>query len=288
MAETDLGRRLIVAGVGIPLGILVIYLGEWFVSGLLAIVAVLGAREVYALTEARGWRPFRGLGAIAAGLLVLAATVGGLTSWSVLAVCIVTAVTLLSLGGAVFSRRPEDGPIGAVASTIMGAVYLGATLSFGVHLRAFPGVSEGSAGWEGALILIFPLFVTWIGDSAAYFSGHRWGRTRLMPLVSPGKTVAGAIGGFGGSVSASVLYSVLLINPHAGVTLPLLSAVGVGVVLGCVAQIGDLAESLLKREAGVKDSGGLFPGHGGVLDRFDSVLFTLPITYGLFYLLLRT
>ena len=97
--------------------------------------------------------------------------------------------------------------------------------------------------------------------------------------MSPGKTVAGALGGLLGAVIGAVLVAALLVGPYAGFVLSPGTAVLVGVLVGAVAQLGDLAESLLKREAGVKDSGGLFPGHGGVLDRFDSILFALPVTY---------
>ncbi len=287
MAGSDLGRRLAVAGVGVPLGVLVIYLGVWPVALLLSAFAALAAREVYLLSETSGCRPFRPLGITASALLVLsAARAGGVGSWSIAVVSIVLGLTLLTLASSVFLRTLDDRPLTSVATTVFGAIYPGITLGFGVHLRAFPGVADGQMGWDGALILIFPLTVTWIGDSAAYFSGRRWGRTKLRPAVSPGKTVAGGVGGLLGAIAAAMLFAGLLINAYSDAFLPSLSAAVIGLVLGCAAQVGDLAESLLKRGAGVKDSGGLFPGHGGVLDRFDSVLFTLPATYTILILML--
>jgi phosphatidate cytidylyltransferase len=192
----------------------------------------------------------------------------------------VTVILLLAtLGSAVFFRGPSGQPLASVAVTLLGPLYLGVTLGFAVLLRAFPGISDGEPGWSGALVGIFPLTVTWVGDTFAYFVGHRWGRKKLIPSVSPGKTVAGGIGGLVGSIVTAVAFSELLLNPYSGTGLSLAAAGALGLVIGAVGQVGDLAESLLKRGAGVKDSGALFPGHGGVLDRFDSVLFALPATY---------
>ncbi len=288
MDGNDLGRRLMVAGVGIPCGVMVVYLGVWSVGVVLSIVAAIGVREVYLIAGASGGRPFQSLGIIASALLVLsAALTAQLAVWSIAAVTIVLGLSLVALVSAVFCRGPADRPLASVATTVLGVVYVGVTLSFAVHLRGFPGVADGGIGWDGALILIFPLTVTWVGDSVAYFSGHRWGRTKLLPSVSPGKTVAGAIGGLLGAMVTATLFAGFLINPHSGALLPWLSAALVGLIVGCVSQVGDLAESLLKREACVKDSGTLFPGHGGVLDRFDSIFFSLPVTYALFHFLLE-
>ena len=288
MAGSELTQRIAVAGVGIPCGVLVIYFGAWSLGILLSVVAAVGALEVYRIAEATGGHPFRSLGMIAAALLVLSAAWSeGLACWAVPAVASVMILGLVALVGALFLRKTADGPLASVATTVLGAVYVGLSLSFAVHLRRFPGVSDGGRGWEGALILIFPLAVTWAGDSAAYFSGRLWGRTKLLPEVSPGKTVAGSVGQLLAALLTAALFGSLLINVHSGVVLPLWSAAAIGIVIGVVAQIGDLAESLLKREAGLKDSGTLFPGHGGVLDRFDSILFTVPVTYVLLLFLLQ-
>jgi phosphatidate cytidylyltransferase len=280
MPGTELGRRVAVAAVGVPLGVAIIYLGVWPVAVIMSVVAAVGAWEVFRIAEASGWRPFRWLGIPAAVLLVASAGwSGGTAMWSGWAGGITLALALLGLAAAVFWRGPAGHPLPAVASTLLGAVYIGGTLGFAVRLRAFPGMSGEGAGWEGALVLIFPMTVAWIGDTAAYFAGHRWGRRKLIPSVSPGKTVAGGIGGLVGALVTAVLFAALLLKPYSGLIVSPLSAAAIGAIVGAVAQIGDLAESLLKREAGVKDSGGLFPGHGGVLDRFDSILFALPVAY---------
>jgi len=288
MALGDLGRRVAVAGVGIPFGVAVTWAGARAVAIVMAVVALLGAAEVYRIAEARGWRPFRWIGVPATGTLVLlAAWAGTFQVWAAWAWVTVLLVTLGGLIGAIFLRGTGGSPLPAVATTLFGVLYVGATLSFAVHLRMLPGTGGGAPGWAGALVLIFPMAVTWIGDSGAYFAGHRWGRRKLLPSVSPGKTIEGGVGGLLGATVGAVLFSVLLLGPWSGLELPIMSAALFGLLIGAVAQVADLAESLLKREAGVKDSGALLPGHGGVLDRFDAVFFTLPVTYLLLPWLVR-
>jgi phosphatidate cytidylyltransferase len=265
---------------GIPTGVAIFYFGSWTTGVALAAIAVIGTLELFKMAEGSGWRPFPWLGLPATAALVLTPIWGGgLLGWSAHVLVIAVGLVLLALGAAVFARGPTAHPLPCVAVTLFAPLYLGGTLGFALLLRAFPGISEGEAGWAGALLGIFVLTVVWVGDSAAYFAGYQWGKTKLIPSVSPGKTVAGGIGGLVGSVVTSVLFSELLLNPYSGTGLSTLSAAIIGLVIGAVGQVGDLAESLLKRGAGVKDSGALFPGHGGVLDRFDSVLFALPVAY---------
>ena len=279
MSTADLGRRLQVAAVGIPVGVGLTYIGAGAVAVALAIVAAIGTAEAYGLAKARGKRPFDAIGVATSALFVLgAAWPGGLAAWSVHAWILLLALLALSLGGAVFLRGPGGDPLPAVAMTLFGALYVGAPLSFAVHLRAFPGISDGSTGWAGAFLLIFPMTLTWVGDAGAYFAGHRFGKRKLLPSVSPAKTVEGSIGGLLGSMLGAGLFSLAFFGPF-GVPLAPLPAMAIGLLVGAAAQVGDLAESLLKREAGVKDSGRLFPGHGGVLDRFDSIFVALPLTY---------
>lgn len=129
-------------------------------------------------------------------------------------------------------------------------------------------------GPNGVFWLLMFLAVNWAGDSAAYFVGRRYGRRKLYPLVSPGKTIEGAVGGLAGSILAALLFKWLAFRElsHFG-------ALFTGFAVGIFAQIGDLCESLFKRAYGLKDSGRILPGHGGVLDRFDGILFSLPVMY---------
>ena len=129
-------------------------------------------------------------------------------------------------------------------------------------------------GHNGIHWVILFLLINWAGDSAAYFVGRKYGKKKLYPLISPGKSVEGAIGGLGGSLVVALLYKFIFFH-H----LSILGAITTALFVGVFAQIGDLCESLIKRAYGIKDTGHILPGHGGMLDRFDGVLFTLPIMY---------
>ena len=279
----ELTRRVAVAAVGIPLGIWVIYLGGWALAGVLGLVAALCAREFYLLAGARGTRPLAVPGILVAAALVVMAglrpTFPALAPWAFGGL---VGLTLLSLAIATWSRGPEGGPLSAVSATVAGAAYTGGALAFALLIRSLPGdaaVGVRPAAWAGAALLIFPLVVTWIGDSCAYFAGSAWGRRKLAPRVSPGKTVEGGVAGLLGSMAAGGLYAALVLADQPTYAVSAFLGVGMGLVIGVAAQLGDLAESVLKREAGRKDSGELLPGHGGALDRFDAVFFTVPLTY---------
>lgn len=283
MPPSDLGRRLAVAGPGIPLGILVIYWGGWALGGVLAVVAALAAHEFFALVRDGRGRPFTWVGVVAAALLVLLATLEPFyLGFAPAAFALVVAATLAMFLAAVWLRGSDGEPIGSVSTTVAGTIYVGGGLSFVLLLRHLPETGAGvrSVGaWEGALLLIFPLAITWMGDTAAYLAGNWWGKRKLIPTVSPGKTVTGGIAGLVGAIATGTVFVAVAPAPFApwGVG-PGVAAV-IALVVGLGAQVGDLAVSVLKREAGVKDTGRLLPGHGGALDRFDGVLVTVPITY---------
>ncbi len=280
MAVSDLTRRVAVAAVGIPVGVGVIYWGGIPLALLAAFLATVGTLEVYGLARARDWAPFPWLGLPAAVILVLGAQAAEtMEVWAPWAMGLLVALTLLALGAAVFRRGPEGSPLLAAGVTVMGVMYAAVPMALFVLLRAFPGVESGTMAWEGAYLAMFPLVMTWLGDSAAYFAGRRLGRRKLIPSVSPKKTVEGAVGGVLGSTLGALAFAALFMGPESSVALPLLQAAGLGLAVGVVAPIGDLAESVMKREAGVKDSGALLPGHGGILDRFDGIYFTVPLTY---------
>jgi phosphatidate cytidylyltransferase len=131
----------------------------------------------------------------------------------------------------------------------------------------------------GGVLLIFPLVVTWASDIGAYFVGRAIGGRKLIPSVSPGKTVAGAVGGLVASMLVAWLYARSVLVPVANLGFTPWGAVLFGAIVSVAAQVGDLFESLIKREGGVKDSSRIIPGHGGILDRFDSLIFVLPVAY---------
>ena len=168
----------------------------------------------------------------------------------------------------------------------MGAVYTGGALSFWVLLRALPEqVSAEATASHGAALLIFPIWVTWLGDTFAYGFGSRWGDARLMEAVSPNKTIVGAVGGLVGSVLAGGVFARLWLSEVPEFALSWQVAAALSIPIAMVGQVGDLAESVIKRDAGMKDSSHLLPGHGGVLDRLDALFFTVPFTYALLLLL---
>lgn len=151
------------------------------------------------------------------------------------------------------------------AFRILGVVYIAVPLSYVVLLR---GVERGE--WW----LLFALVVVWANDTMAYTTGRLIGRNKLAPSVSPKKTIEGLIGGLLGGVVAAFVF-----NHFAGLGMTPVVTVLVSLAGGAVAVVGDLAESVVKRSAGVKDSGQIIPGHGGIMDRIDSVLFTIPPLY---------
>lgn len=167
---------------------------------------------------------------------------------------------------------PDEFRTGTVraAWTLFGAVYAGGLLGYGSLLRGSP------AGRE---IVFFVALTTWAGDIGAYYVGSRLGRRALAPRVSPKKTVEGAVGGVAATVLAAALGSGAIWP-----SLSVVTAIWAGALLAVVGILGDLAESAVKRAAGVKDSGTIIPGHGGVLDRLDSVIFGCPVIYALVWL----
>ncbi len=152
------------------------------------------------------------------------------------------------------------------AWTVFGVAYVGGLFSYGSLLREAP---------DGRQLVYFVALTTWAGDIGAYYVGSRLGRRPLAPRVSPKKTVEGALGGVAATVVIAALGSVWVWT-----RLPIATAMAVGGLLAVVGMVGDLTESVLKRAAGVKDSGTLIPGHGGILDRLDSVIFCVPALYG--------
>lgn len=291
MAAGELTRRVAVAAVGIPTFVLLLFMGGWVLGVAVAVLAALGAGEVYDLAEAKGTRPLRWLGMAGAASLVLAAVAvpgfADFAAWAFGGVCLLAAAALLL---AMPTRGADEGPLSAVSVTVVGALYVGVPLAFLVLLHAMPGQygwgGSTASAWSGALVVLLPLAATWVGDSAAYFLGTAFGRAKIAPSISPNKSWVGAFVGVMGSALAAGVW--LLVARPALPDFPVVS-VGVvaalGVIIGVGGQAGDFAESMLKREAGVKDSGSLFPGHGGVLDRVDALIFAFPIAYGLLVLM---
>ncbi|MBB4635757.1 phosphatidate cytidylyltransferase [Longimicrobium terrae] len=278
MAASETLTRVGVALAGIPVVIAAAYFGEWVLAALLAAIAALTARELFRMAARKAPRPLELLGMMGAAGMILGAAIDprmGLANPVPAAVLVVLTMTVAT--AAIWTRGVEGEPFLSLAITVFGAGYAG-LLAFGLFLRHLPGVDDPL---HGTAILFAPILLTWVSDTAAYFGGRAMGKHKLIPRVSPGKTVEGALSAVAGSLLAGAGYAVLLGRFPAYHPTILQGAV-FGLLVSVFAQVGDLAESLLKRDVGVKDSGTLLPGHGGALDRFDSLLFTLPLGYAFF------
>jgi phosphatidate cytidylyltransferase len=284
--DTNLLRRILFAVVAIPVAFAVVWFGGWPLVALVALVAVLGTRELYDFARRQRIEP-----ALEIGLLTVLvfAPVGYVAlssiynTWWVLIAGFYggTVWLMMVLSWALWKRAPGDKPMEAVAVTMFGVVYAGLLPSFLVILRHN---GYGLRSWAGTALVFFPLVVTWVCDTAAMFGGKTFKGPKLAPKISPGKTRSGTISGIVAGVAVAPLFSLLAFEP-AGLIIPvwkLMLCAGVWSVMG---QVGDLAESLLKREVGLKDSSDLIPGHGGVLDRFDSLYFVIPLAVALYKIL---
>lgn len=254
-----LRTRVISAAILVPVVGAAVYVGGLFYLGLVLLVAMLAGWEYLAMMRSTGaaTSAILGLGLIA--LLIVDAQWPALSAhrWAPQAVVLAT-LTLY-----VF-RANGAGSLTGWGLTVAGGVYLGYSLAHLVRLRGGP---------DGALWVALALLGTWITDTGAYFVGRTVGRRPFFPKISPKKTLEGAIGGLVTGVVAVTLLGAWWLD---------LSAVNgalLGALLALGATFGDLAESVLKRQVGIKDSGNLIPGHGGMLDRVDSLLFVVPIVY---------
>lgn len=191
-------------------------------------------------------------------------------------------IVLAILAATIFVRGPEHHPLLSAATTVFAIAYV-AMISYVYNLRYHDYVVDARSG---TVLVMLPILLTWATDVGAYAFGRLFGKRKLIPSVSPGKTVAGAVGGLALTVVIAALYVAFLLHPYAQLSLTPAATVLFGVLISIVAQMGDLAESLLKRDAGVKDSSTLIPGHGGILDRFDSMLFVMPVAALLLHALL--
>jgi phosphatidate cytidylyltransferase len=275
--DGNLVRRVAFAVVAIPLALLIVWYGGVPLVALLAGAGALGTRELFDLASRVGIRPSRWFGLLSAaafaplvyGVLVSSDFHRAVTrTWPYAAA--VWLLVLLTWALAV--RAPGDRPMSATGVTLLGVAYTGALPAF---LLAIRHTQYPVRSWTGAWLVFFPLVVTWVCDTAAMFAGRALGGPKLAPAVSPGKTWSGSTAGLVGGILMAPVFGALIF-PRVGIDMPLWQLGAIAAALSVIGQVGDLAESLFKREAGVKDSSHLIPGHGGVLDRFDSLYFVIP------------
>jgi phosphatidate cytidylyltransferase len=291
---SELTRRVLFAVIAAPVGVAVVFLGGALLAALLAIVSALAAWEFYRIARATGLTPMDDIGVALAGVIPLFVHARYLRIYEMPLSGLAVGVLLL-FALTIWIRGVAGKPLGSVSSTVFGILYTGGMLSFGYAIRyhdyavgnvSLPLGAGGMSVAAGGLLLLLPLVLTWASDIGAYAVGRSLGKRKLIPSVSPGKTVAGAIGALVVTALVAWLYAHFVLTPATQLGFARWGAVLFGLVVSVAAQIGDLAESLLKREGGVKDSSRLIPGHGGVLDRFDSLLFVLPVAYVLLNALL--
>jgi len=302
---SNLTQRVLTAVVAIPIILVITLAGGIYFFGFVALASAVALKEFYALAKARGAQPLIGLG-IVSGFFVnltffhaklyalLIALFGGNpmplpSQTQALLIILLVSVAVMSL---VELFRNKGSAITNLSTTVFGVLYV--SMFFGTligirelfipldfpMLRYFPGGAAMSAAaaaqvyrWGGYTV-ISVLAMIWICDSAAFYGGTALGRHKLFPRVSPNKSWDGAVFGFIFAIAAALAAKYLVLE-----YLPLDGAITLGVIVGAVGQLGDLVESLFKRDAGVKDSSQLIPGHGGVFDRFDSLLLVAPLVY---------
>ena len=256
-------KRLATAAIGLPIFFVIIkYLHPYVFLGLVCLAAVVATFELHLLARRKGISGDRLLGAG----FTLAAVLSFADPRLSLAAVLAAAVIVIPVRR-ILSREGVEGALEAVCTTLAGVVLIGVTLGYMVRLMGAGGEVE-----RDLTVLLF--LAVWIADAGAYYVGSWLGRHPLAPAVSPRKTIEGALGGLVMSLAAVGLAKAWFFH-RLGVQ----DVVALGVLLWAAGMAGDLAESLLKRSAAVKDCGSIFPGHGGMLDRADSLLFGAPVLF---------
>jgi phosphatidate cytidylyltransferase len=265
---SSLARRLLAAAIFLPCFFIIARRGGIYYLILVDLIIMFGLYEFYMMMEAKGLRPYKWIGVLSGCALpwYLFFRQGVYSN-------VLLTLTFMAVMIAELVRRDKGHAVYHISVTIFGVLYVGWLGSHLMLLRELPIIAglDYSAGYT-FVIIVFAL--TWSYDTGAYTFGRLFGRHKLFPSISPGKTVEGAIGGTFLSI-AGILIVRSLMDTH----LSLAEAIVLAIVASVIGQIGDLVESMIKRDAKIKDSASSIPGHGGTLDRFDSLLFTAPVIY---------
>ena len=283
----DLVTRLWTAGVLIPYVLWVVAHGGLAYLATVIVIGLLAQKEFYGLIVDKGAKPLQAVGLVFGAAVIVVAHIGN----EYHAMLLMT-LSLLVMMGAQLRKAEIHEAMASISGTFFGVFYVAWLLSHAVLLRKF--TESASAHYDGASLMtigftpetgIFLMYYSLITivacDAGAYFAGRAWGRQKLAPAISPNKSVEGALGG----IVAGAVFALLtkltfdLFWPDASEALPWSVAIAFGLILCVVGITGDLVESLLKRDAEVKDTGALLPGMGGVLDRIDAPLLGLPVMY---------
>jgi phosphatidate cytidylyltransferase len=274
----SLAQRLLSAALLLPLLIVLVWWSVWSVAVTVLIATVVSLIELYSAFRQGGYHPRMLVGITSALAIVIAIGAQPIVRFDLL-LPVVTFVIIVSLVAELAYHR-QPGSLASWGLTLAGAFYVAWLLSYFILLRSMntPALHDTifkQLGMQpGVAWIYYACAVTWLQDTSAYFVGRRFGRHKLAPILSPKKTWEGAAGGMIGAILTGVVCVLLL-----GLPITLLQGALLGLVGGIVGPLGDLSESLIKRQVGLKDAGNLIPGHGGILDRADSLLFTIPILY---------
>ena len=272
--DPSFALRVVSAVVFLPLLWLLARVGGLPFLGFTLLFIGLALREFYIMMASKGLSPHWKSGFLAALLFPIGIYARLRThrteEWHLAGLFTVLLIAILL---AELRRGASKQTLVNTSSTLLGTLYIGWLGAHVVALRELPWTLSVPYA-QGMAFALLPFFLAWTCDTAAYLVGRAWGRHRLAPNVSPGKSVEGAVGGLLASVAAGVAA-----RAWFAPFLSLGSALALGALVGIFAQLGDLVESLLKRDAETKESSSLIPGHGGVLDRFDSLLFSAPLVY---------
>jgi len=265
-----LWKRILTAFMGIPIAAYVINYGEWLFAAAVLVLTLLAWHEFYTVLQNKSIKVFYSLGILINIFILGCAWLGNFQEF-VIVIYVGTLLTLLKIvtSGTKFT-------IVDAAVSLFGISYIGMSFAHLLLLRYTDNSIYLMTAWgelsAGAAYVWLAFVGTWASDTFAFFVGSYLGKHKLCPGISPNKTIEGALGGMFGSLIAIVLLGVLF-------KLPISHSAIMGILVGIAAPVGDLVESAIKRFAGVKDSGQILPGHGGILDRFDSILFTVPAIY---------
>jgi phosphatidate cytidylyltransferase len=260
--------RVLSALVLVPMVAFFVWAGDWLFVGFIGALALVGACEFGNMQKQSGFSP-NWIALL--GLPLVPILDAYRTSWQ-LGRWVPAVVLIASLAWSALRSYDHRREVYGWGLSLAGAVYVGLPLSYFVLLRQLQTQNNWEGVQDGVLWLAVVFGATWAADTGAYFTGRLFGRTRMSPGLSPSKTWEGA---FGGILFATI--ATMLLAPQVGIPTP--AAFGFGLVLSIAAIVGDLAESWLKRGFGVKDTSKLIPGHGGVLDRLDSLLFVAVVVY---------
>ena len=264
----SIAKRVLASAIFLPCLFVIARRGGYYYLALIDIMILIGLWEFYRMMEAKGLRPYKTMGILCG--LVLSWYVffqQGIYANLFLSIIFIGTMTLE------LARKEKGLAVYHVSVTVFGVFYVAWLGSHLILLRELPHL-KGLDYSMGFSFVIVAFVLTWCYDTGAYFIGSWFGRHPLMPSVSPGKTLEGAVGGIALSI-AGILIARAVLAPYLSIPV----AVGLAFIASIVGQLGDLAESMIKRDVKIKDASATIPGHGGVLDRFDSLLFTSPLLY---------